>query len=125
MKRITPQHIRACKIPCPEELAQKWIDNPILTTKDLAHQYKVHPDFMRIRLRLGGLPYFVQAHRGFVIRRMNWGMTGNEKAVVPIDMKQCVCGILIPLKQFRCNYCAREFSILKKRKHEYDKHYIS
>lgn len=109
MKRITSRHVAACKIPLPKALAQEWIDNPIRTTKELAHKYEVHPDFMRIRLSLAGISAKAQAKRGYTIRRMNWGLTENEEPIIPNNQKQCrSCGILIDRIMTHCNYCLQE-----------------
>lgn len=109
MKRITPRHINACKIPLPEMLAQEWIDNPILSTTELAHKYDVHTDFMRIRLSLGGIPKKTQAQRGYQVRRMNWGMTINEKVTIPQGKRQCEgCGIIIDSIMTHCSFCIKE-----------------
>jgi len=116
MKRITTQHNRACSIPIPVQLAQEWMDNPTITTKELAYKYNVHPDFMRVRLSLAGISNIFQAKRGYKIRRMNWGMIEIERPLIPPDYHQCKCGILIPSHHTHCIYCVKEFSILKKRK---------
>ena len=109
MKRITTRHIEACRIPLPNMLAQEWIDNPILTTKELAHNYDVHADFMRIRLSLGGIPTEVQANRGYKIRRLNWGMTENETPTIPQNKHQCEgCGIIIDRIMTHCSFCIKE-----------------
>ena len=107
MKRITPNHVKACSIPTPQELAQSFIDEPCVTTKTLADKCNVHRDFMEARLLLGGIPAVVQANRGHILRRMSWGKIQNETARIPPGMRQCpYCEILIPANHSMCVHCA-------------------
>lgn len=107
LKRITPNHKRACAIPTPGELARTFIDEPCTTTKELAYTFNVHRDFMEGRLKLGGIPHSVQAHRGHLLRRMFWGKIKKEKPRVPPGKKPCPdCEILIPTNQSICRACA-------------------
>lgn len=106
MKRITHNHVAACQIPPPFDLARLWLDCPTYTTKKLAHIYNVHTDFMRNRLSLAGIPVQIQAKRGHIIRRMNWGRTEEEPQTIPIGKATCkICTILIASNQKYCSFC--------------------
>ena len=107
LKRITPNHKRACAIPVPVRLARTFIDEPCVTTKELAYTHNVHRDFMESRLVLGGIPHDVQRHRGHLLRRMFWGKIKNEQPTIPSGMTPCPeCKILIPGNQLMCKACA-------------------
>ena len=106
LKRITPNHINACAIPIPKYLAQSFIDEPCTTTKELAHKFDVHRDFMVRRLELGGIPTGIQANRGYFLRRLHWGSIKEERPKIPTGMKLCCdCGILILDIETICKEC--------------------
>ena len=106
MKRITVNHQLACKIPLPSVLARVWLDSPTVTTKRLAHEYNVHRDFMRQRIEQGGIPAYIQAQRGYIMRRMRWGRIEEEQPHVPTGKTTCKrCELIIPGTETYCKWC--------------------